>query len=168
VFGRGGATQTIMHSIAAALLVSLFLVQYADRPSRVEYAKSECAYCRMITDKREFGGEFELKSGKVLTFDSIECLAASYFRNWNAPSTDIRLIWVVNYSHPGTVMVSSQATFLRTGSVESPMGANIIALPSRSAAMKLKKGAKDTIMSWEEVMEFVREFWRLPPPKKGP
>ncbi len=146
----------------------MLLFQYADRPAHVDYGKSECAYCRMITDKKEFGGELELKSGKVLTFDSIECLAASYFRNWNVPSTDVKLIWVVNYSRPGTVMVSSQATFLRTTSVESPMDADIIALPSRSAAMKLKKGAKDTIMSWDEVIEFVKGFWRLPPPKKGP
>ncbi len=143
----------------------LLILPQGNRATHVDYGKSECAYCRMIIDKKQFGGEFEAKSGKVFIFDAIECLAASYYRDWNVPSRDVKSIRFVNYSKPGTLMDASAATLVRTSSVLTPMGVNIIALPSRAAALKMKKALDDAIISWKECVELVKGYWHLPPPK---
>lgn len=135
------------------------------RPSfQVDYGKSECSYCRMIIDKKQFGGEIETRSGKVLVFDAVECLAASYYREWNVPVHDIKAIRVVDYAHPGTLIKATTATFVRTASVESPMGANIVAFSSRSEAHTMIKAPGDSVMTWTGCIGFVRAMWSLPPP----
>lgn len=147
------------------LAVLLFLPQ-GKHPAHVDYGKSVCTYCRMIIEKKQFGGELETMSGNVLAFDAIECLAASYYREWNVPVREIRAIRVMDYSNPGTLIKASTATFLRTSQVESPMGVNIVALPSRAAAQAMKKAPGDSILAWKECIRLVRSLWNLPPPGK--
>ena len=147
------------------LAVLLFLPQ-GKHPAHVDYGKSVCTYCRMIIDKKQFGGELETKSGKVIVFDAIECLAASYYREWNVPVREIRAIRVMDYSNPGTLIKASAAAFLMTSQVESPMGVNIVALPSRSAAQAMKKAPGDSLLTWKGCISLVRSLWNLPPPGK--
>ena len=147
------------------LALLLFPPQGKDS-THVDYGRSECSYCRMIIDKRQFGGEIETKAGKVLVFDAIECLAASYYREWNTPLREIKTIRVVDYSHPGTLIKASTATFVRTASVESPMGANIVALTSRRGAQAMKKAPGDSVLTWKGCVQVVKDLWQLPPPKK--
>lgn len=110
--------------------------------SHVEYGKSECAYCRMIIFMKQFGGQFETTSGKTFAFDAIECLAASYCRNWNVPASEVKAIHFANYQKPGTLIAASKATLVRTRSVVSPMGLNIIALASRFTLCREKNEDK--------------------------
>ena len=150
------------------LLAFLLLPPQGNKDStHVDYGKSECSYCRMIIDKKQFGGEILTTTGKILVFDAIECLAASYYREWNVPVHDIKSIRVVDYTNPGTLIRAATATFVRTASVESPMGANLVALPSRPAALKMKKAPADSVLSWKETVQFVKAMWQLPPPKKS-
>jgi len=148
------------------LLVLLLLIPRGDRPTHVDYGRSECAYCRMIMDKKEFGGEIETTSGKLLVFDAIECLAASLYRQWNIPVREVRKVWVVDYSHPGTLIPAATATFVRTSRVESPMSADIVALPSRRAAGRMIQAPGDSLLTWSACVEFVRSLWKLPPPSR--
>jgi hypothetical protein len=57
-------------------LLAILILPQPSREWSVEYGKSECSYCRMIIDGKQFGGVFETLSGKIVVFDAIECLAA--------------------------------------------------------------------------------------------
>lgn len=153
-------------NLSQLVLIAIVTLPQSSTEWRVEYGKSECAYCRMIIDHKGYGGELQATAGRVFVFDAIECIAASYATHHNAQASDVKAIRVVNYSKPGTLLPLAKATLARISSVHSPMGLNIIALPSRSSAMNMKKTKEDAILSWNECVEFVKNYWRLPPPKK--
>ena len=146
----------------ATRCVALALLILTSSP--VASTQRECAYCKMILYAKEFGGEIETTSGEVLVFDAVECIAASYYRSWNVPRSEVKAIRFVDYRKPEVSIPSSKATLLKTKSVRSPMGLNVVALSSRAAAKKMKKSPEDEILTWNECVELVRTHWKLPAP----
>jgi len=79
-----------------------------------------CTECRMLVSDARFGAQVVTRTGKTLTFDSIECMKTYVAR---LPAGEVREVWVVDANHPGTLVRATEANERRDGILHPPMGA---------------------------------------------
>ncbi|MGH7695166.1 MAG: nitrous oxide reductase family maturation protein NosD [Gemmatimonadaceae bacterium] len=127
-------------------------------PRALVAGRDACDYCRMGVSDVRFGGELQVQSGRIYTFDSIECLASFYLDA--ADRDDVRGVWVADYSTSKLVTVDS-ALFVQAEDVHSPMGRSLIALASSVGPAQMARYGTTT-MRWPEVVAFVRSQQVIP------
>ena len=105
-----------------------------------------------VSDTR-FGGEIQSRTGRLHTFDAVECLAS--FHLDAASRGDVRQAWVSDFESTRLVPVDS-AIFVQDGRVHSPMGRNLVAFaPEASGNVLERYGGR--LLSWTEVLESLRQ-----------
>ncbi len=106
-----------------------------------------------LTDER-YGGEIVTRTGKIYTFDAIECLAG-FVAEGTLDSDQVHDFYVADYGSPRTLIRAADAHFLKSTQLLSPMGAGLTSFQREQDA----RGARDVfggeLMTWEEVREFV-------------
>ncbi len=109
-----------------------------------------CEFCRMTISDRRHGAAAHTSGGRVVRFDSIECLARWVRASADAPST----IWVVDAMASGTLVALEAAVIRRTA--RSPMAARSGSGPSdgfvamaRSRAPAASEGVS---VPWDQVL----------------
>lgn len=108
-----------------------------------------CAYCRMTISDLRFGGEAITATGRVLTFDAIECMA-SWARS--APAADRRKLFVMDLQHPGAFVAVDSAGFLVGTSASTPMGRSIVSFASRADAEAARPTLRGRVATWRDVI----------------
>jgi copper chaperone NosL len=137
---------------APVLLLSLALVACQHAPRPLIAGTDACDFCRMTVSDTRFGGEIESKTGRIHTFDSLECLASFYV---DASSrSDVRGAWVTDFES-GRFLVADSAVFIVDGRVSSPMGRSLIALASNTPD-ELRNGYGGKVLRWTDVLELMR------------
>ncbi|MBX6330239.1 MAG: nitrous oxide reductase family maturation protein NosD [Gemmatimonadaceae bacterium] len=128
-------------------------------PAPIAYGRDSCDYCRMqITDPR-FGAELVTQTGKVLRFDSIECLAGYYA---STDSARVRSLWVSDYAHPGTLIPARTALYLRVPGPGSPMGRGLLAVATARDAAALRARFGGESLGWTEMLAAAAREGRAP------
>ncbi len=117
---------------ARAALAALLLASCArSGPRQLALGSDECAQCRMMISDPRFGAEVITRTGRVQTFDALEC-AVAYVAS--ADTATHQSIWVSDFEHPGTWIAAGDALVVSGATVGSPMGRSLLAL---------RKGAND-------------------------
>jgi copper chaperone NosL len=131
-----------------AIMASLLLMACQSGPEPISYGKDNCRHCKMIISDNRYGSEVVTKKGKVYKFDSVECLA-SYLHEHT--DTEAQLLLVTDFNNPGTFIETSQARFLQSEQLPSPMGMNLTALAGEDAARQLAGEKGGEVLTWETV-----------------
>jgi copper chaperone NosL len=84
---------------------------------QIAFGQDSCAECHMLITDHRFGAQIILSTGKVVTFDSIECM---YAYRGHARSSGER--WVVTADHQGTLVPEADAQYRNDGALHPPMG----------------------------------------------
>jgi copper chaperone NosL len=124
-------------------------------PEPIAYGVEACARCRMAISEPRFGAELITTTGRVLKFDSIECLGAESLAL--GPSRTVHSVWVTNYRKPGEFVRADSAVYLRDARVRSPMGAGLLAFPSNVDTVALVAQLGGRVLRWSDVLELSRE-----------
>lgn len=98
-------------------------------PEAFHYGRDACDHCRMHISEKGFGGQIRSASGEVTRYDDIGCLLAALAVMPQGSAT----AWVEDRGGDGFVELSA-ATFVRGGSIKTPMGSGIVAYRSPDAA----------------------------------
>ena len=145
--------------LAAFLPLAVLLGCSRPGPRPIAYGQEHCGYCRMTVDDRRYAAEAITSTGKVHTFDSIECLAA-YVGGGGAA----RGAWVSDVTRPGTLVSVDSARFWRLGAGGSPMGKGLVATVAGTPPTAGAQGPMD----WAAVRALVaREGLRDEPAHGG-
>ena len=116
----------------------------------IAWGDEACEYCRMtITDQR-FGAEVRTATGKLLAFDSIECVAGFVAAT---AAENVRGVWVSDYERPGTFITADSASFWQVGGGVSPMGRGLLA--TRAGRRPELADAAAQPMRWSAVVTLV-------------
>ena len=134
--------------VAYALAAGLSVGCAPGGPRAIAYDRESCGYCRMTISDPRFGAEVMTATGKVHTFDSIECVA-SFVAAQGAES--VRGAWVSDWNHPGTLLAADSAEFRRIeGPAGSPMGKGLVA--TKPGAAPAGARAPGVVMRWQDVL----------------
>jgi copper chaperone NosL len=107
-----------------------------------------------LADPR-FAGQLVTRTGRVIPFDDVGCLATFVATGGVAPA-EIHSLWVNDFARPDSMLEVTDAVFLRTDSLRTPMDYGLAALrPGPTAdSVRLRLGGK--LISWDAVMLRVR------------
>lgn len=132
------------------LIVAVFLTACNTRLEPINYGKDQCAACRMTIMDKKFGAELVSSKGKIIKFDSGECMLA-YLKADNTFKANLHL--VVNYAEPGSLIEADKAFYLHGGNVNSPMGGNLAAFNTSNNAEKFKATIGGDLLNWTDIKQ---------------
>ncbi len=135
----------------SAILLLFFAVACSQEPVEIHYASDECAHCRMMITDDQFAAQLITEKGKAYKFDAIECLAVYHRKNQSELSGS--RLWVSNYNEPGTWLDAVEAQYVKSEVIKSPMGASLLALPTKEAALEHVKDKPGRLLLWNEVSQ---------------
>lgn len=95
-----------------------------------------CDNCRMKIEDLGYTAEILTPKGKAYKFDDISCM--TMFANSNADKVEKGKTYVADYP-TGKLIPFENATFIKGGSIQSPMGGNTQAYANKAEAMKAKQ-----------------------------
>lgn len=134
-------------AFAATALAGVVLAGCTTGPRPLAYGEDICEHCKMIIVDSRFGAEIVTEKGRVMTFDSIECLTAYLHLSDVAVAT----AWVVDMGNPGMLIPAETAHFVRSDAIPSPMGGYVAAFGSiQDRDEMLKRGGE--ALAWSEVL----------------
>ncbi len=118
-------------------------------PRALVEGQDSCDFCRMSISDLRFGAQLITSTGKVHTFDSIECLAG--FAASLPAITKVSGIYVTDFREAGSFVAAEAAIYLVDGRVESPMGRRVVAFASTVSSDELVATYGGEVKTWAEV-----------------
>ncbi len=117
-------------------------------PSKIEYGKDACHFCKMTIVEKTHAAQIVTKKGKPFKYDAIECLLNDLY---NRNIDEIELFLVTDYLNPTVIIDAKTAIYLISPAIKSPMGANLSAFLSNEDAEKFVKTNVDKTLNWKEI-----------------
>ncbi len=104
----------------------------------------------MTIDDVRYGAMVITATGRVETFDAVECLAS--FVSALRPDAPPRGIYVANYDAPSRWVAVQDARFLHRSRLRSPMGRELAAFDSTVSGEALRERFGGDVLGWAEVL----------------
>ena len=139
--------QTLKHYLAIFLLLTLVSCNVTPKP--IDYGKDGCHFCKMTIVDKLHAAEVVTKKGKIYKFDATECMINFLY---DFDPSEIELYLSNNYSEPEELIDATQATFLISKNVPSPMGAFLSAFDDENDARKIQSEKAGELFTWEELL----------------
>ncbi|MCA9785385.1 MAG: nitrous oxide reductase accessory protein NosL [Candidatus Cloacimonetes bacterium] len=154
---RGGAAGNAV----AVLLATGLLPGCSGGPRPIDYGQDACARCRMFVMDARYGSELVTLRGKVLVFDSAECLAAWVVLN-PLEAQEARATLVTHYRRPEELVPAETTVFLQSADLPSPMGLGLSGCADHGEARALQQEFGGELLDWPQLQGLVRTSWKLP------
>lgn len=143
---RGGVSKTLKQLL---IITSFLVIGCQSGPQPIEYGIDGCHFCKMTIVDKVHAAEVVTHKGKVYKFDATECMIN--FRK-EFDSSEIKLYLSNNYTEAETLIDATQATFLISENVPSPMGAFLSAFKNKEDAEKVKNEKGGKLYNWDELI----------------
>ncbi len=138
------------------LSATWFFTSCSKGPKPIDFGHENCHHCKMLIADPKFGAEAVSKTGKTFKYDAVECLILD-LKSAGIEEEKMADYYVIAFDKPATLIHASEATFLISPNVPSPMGAYLSAFSSRESAEAVEKEKGGTLYSWEEVRKKIAE-----------
>ncbi|WP_372639112.1 nitrous oxide reductase accessory protein NosL [Fodinibius sp.] len=134
-----------------ALSLWLLATACSQEPADIHYGSDECAHCKMMITDNRFASQIVTEKGKAYKFDAIECMTA--YANEHPEVSEGALRYVSNYAEGGTWLRATEAQYVKSEVVNSPMGESLLAFPSPEAAKRHIAERPGKLLGWEVVSQ---------------
>jgi copper chaperone NosL len=131
--------------------ILLLMLACSVEPEPIVYGTDACHACKMTLVDKKFGAELVTQKGKVYKFDDVNCMLDFY----NGPEISpeqFKYKLVVDFSQPAKLIAASEAFFLKSAEIKSPMASQIAAFESKDSMEKLKKEWNGIYLVWGELV----------------
>jgi len=143
--------KALKHYLSALLLLFLFNCNVSPQP--IDYGNDACHFCKMTIVDKQHAAEIVTHKGKAYKFDSSECMV-NFLDEFD--SSTVKLFLSNDFSEPETLIDATQATFLISEQIPSPMGANLSAFKDRQGAINTQKEKGGSLYSWVELLNYFK------------
>lgn len=129
-------TMRTTHKLApfsVAALMTLFIAGCNPQPEKIAFGKDSCVECKMTIMDPKFGAEIVTKKGKVYKFDDVHCIA-TFMERRGVEMGDIHQTLFVDYNNNSEFIKVSDAEFVVSSQLKSPMGGNAVAFKNKTEA----------------------------------
>lgn len=143
--------------ILKTLLIFLLLLTFFScnvGPKPINYGSDGCHFCKMTIVDKVHAAEVVTKKGKVYKFDATECMV-NFLDEFD--TSKINLYLSNNYTKAETLIDATQATFLISKNIPSPMGAFLSAFKSEEEAKKFQTEKGGNLYTWIELLAHLKK-----------
>lgn len=144
--------QTLKHYLIVALLLLFFSCNVS--PQAIDYGNDGCYFCSMTIVDKIHAAEIVTNKGKVYKFDATECMI-NFMDEFD--TSEIELYLSNNYTEPETLIDATQATFIISENIPSPMGAFLSAFKNKVEAEKVQTEKGGNLYSWNELLAHLKD-----------
>ncbi|SFN75189.1 copper chaperone NosL [Bizionia echini] len=120
----------------------------------INYGQDACHYCKMTIVDKVHAAEIVTQKAKVYKFDASECMV-NFMDEFN--KADIQLYLTNHYNEPETLIDATQATFLISKNIPSPMGAFLTAFKNKQEAETVQSEQGGDIYTWDALLRHLQE-----------
>ena len=131
-----------------SLLMGLLIYGCQAGPKPIIYGEDGCHFCKMTIVDKLHAAEIVTHKGKVYKFDATECMI-NFNKSFDA--NNVKFYLSNNYSEAESLIDATQATYLISDNIPSPMGAFLSAFQNREDALETQSKKTGTIYSWNEL-----------------
>jgi copper chaperone NosL len=142
----------VTYYIVGLLIIGLSSCNISQEP--INYGSDGCQYCSMTIVDKQHAAEFVTQKGKVFKFDATECMM-NYLKEID--KSTVALFLVNDFDAPGQLVNATEATYLISNNIPSPMGEFLTAFKSREVAERIQAANQGILLSWEELQERFNE-----------
>ncbi|MBR9757591.1 MAG: hypothetical protein GYB39_05880 [Algicola sp.] len=118
-------------------------------PKPIIYGEDGCHFCKMTIVDKVHAAQVVTKKGKAYKFDATECMV-NFMNEFD--TSEIELFLSNDYTTPESLIDATQATFLISENIPSPMGAFLTAFKNKADAENAKAENGGTLYTWEELL----------------
>lgn len=135
--------------LIVVLIVTSVLIACNAKPKAIEYGVDGCHFCKMTIVDKLHAAEIVTKKGKVYKFDATECMI-NFMGEFDTSA--IALYLSNNYTEPEVLIDATQATFLISENIPSPMGAFLSAFKNKADAINVQEEKDGNLYTWKELL----------------
>ncbi|MDO5974724.1 nitrous oxide reductase accessory protein NosL [Flavivirga jejuensis] len=143
--------QTLRYYSTITLLLLFFSCNV--KPQAIDYGNDSCHFCKMTIVDKVHAAEIVTKKGKTYKFDATECMI-NFIKEFD--TSKIQLYLSNNYKEPEVLIDATQATFLISKNIPSPMGAFLSAFKSQEDAKKTQEEKGGILYNWEALLAHLK------------
>lgn len=133
------------------LLSAILIISCAVEPEPIAYGTDACHHCKMTLVDKKFGAELVTTKGKVYKFDDVNCMI-TFYQSGEVPTDNFAYKLVVDYSKPAKLIDASNAFYLKSDTIQTPMASHVAAF-EKEETMKATRNKLDGIyMVWGELV----------------
>ncbi|MFK7811600.1 MAG: nitrous oxide reductase accessory protein NosL [Maribacter sp.] len=136
--------------VTVLIVFSLLILGCANTPKPIAYGSDGCHFCSMTIVDKQHAAQFMTKKGRSYAFDASECML-NYLKEIEAAS--VALLLVNDYNAPGETIDATQATYLISENIPSPMGEFLTAFATEEAAQKAQTENQGKLYTWNELVQ---------------
>ncbi|HET8736955.1 MAG TPA: nitrous oxide reductase accessory protein NosL [Pricia sp.] len=131
-------------------LMVLLLLSCNISPEPIQYGSDGCHYCSMTIVDRQHAAQFVTEKGRAYKFDAIECMM-NHFQT--VDGAQVALFRVNAYEFPGELIDATEATYLISRKIPSPMGEFLSAFGKEANAEQAQREKGGDLYTWQELKE---------------
>lgn len=140
----------IMRTLAFFVL-AFGIVSCTVEPEPLAYGHDACHTCKMTLVDKKFGAELVTKKGKVFKFDDVNCML-TYYNSGEVQPSDFAFKLVVDFTEPTKLIDASDAFYLKSSEIRSPMASGIAVVSTKDKMDEVKKELKGIYLVWGELV----------------
>lgn len=144
----------------AAVFVLLAAASCSPAPRQLVFGGDHCEHCKMKIVQPQYGAELVTNTGKVYTFDAIECLI-QFKQEASWEQNKIAYELVVAFDKPTELVDANSCVFIRNPQLPSPMGMYLTAVSSSAKIESLVKNYEGETYDWETLQQVAGELQNL-------
>ena len=133
------------------ILMFYFLTACNVSPQPITYGSDGCHFCSMTVVDRQHAAQIVTTKGKAFTFDAVECMV-NHLKDID--SAAVALFLVNDYDRPGELIDATNATYLISKEIPSPMGEFLTAFEEKEKAVKVKSQHGGELYTWSELLNY--------------
>lgn len=120
-------------------------------PPDISFGRDVCAECHMIISEPRFAAAYRVGSEKPLVFDDIADMVTHANK---AGDVDRMKAWVHDYPSEKW-MNATDAWYVRSVEIQTPMGGGVVAFRQRDEAEQFKREHDGELLRWKGLVEAV-------------
>ncbi len=136
--------------IVCIIIITILFISCEVKPEKIVFGKDACHYCKMNIVEKNHAAQLVTKKGKQYKYDAAECLLNDLK---NKDVENAAFILVSDFYTPEKLVNATEAIFLISDSVQSPMGANLATFKDKTVALNFVKNNNGSLYSWTEIQQ---------------
>lgn len=139
-----------MRIVSVVVVIVVLSSSCSVKPEPLGYGTDICHACKMTLMDDKFGAELVTRKGKVYKFDDMRCLLEFYNSGVEPKDTYIHIL-VADYAGGGRLLDATQAFFVLSTEIRSPMDGQLAAFNSKPAMEIFNVRWKGDLKKWDEL-----------------